>query len=237
MTTTKELAEALRQLVGLKDMKDRLKRLHAMGHGTDYTDYYRLQPIAWEAARTALASHDAAQSDPPKKGEAEKWPKWWRLEGFNGAITSAERALKHLSSNPKPAGGEQLFNTAHLLQIAHELELTRKHLLCADAAQSAGEAPVPPCAWCVGTGRFADHACRFCAGRGNGSVFAAAPPSPAVERDAARYRWLRDDEEWAFFDSGWLVKHDLYGQGSDSLDAFIDAAMVAARAALEGEKP
>jgi DnaJ-class molecular chaperone len=29
-----------------------------------------------------------------------------------------------------------------------------------------------PCIWCVGTGKFSDHACRFCGGKGKGSVFA-----------------------------------------------------------------
>lgn len=29
------------------------------------------------------------------------------------------------------------------------------------------------CQWCCGTGKFADHLCRFCAGQGKGSVFAA----------------------------------------------------------------
>ena len=49
-----DVVEALRELVALKDMKDRLKRLHEEGRGTDYTDYYRLKPLAWAAARTAL---------------------------------------------------------------------------------------------------------------------------------------------------------------------------------------
>lgn len=39
------------------------------------------------------------------------------------------------------------------------------------------------CTWCCGTGRFADHDCRFCAGQGNGSVFAsAAQPAEREQR-------------------------------------------------------
>jgi hypothetical protein len=46
----------LRELVDLKDMKDRLQNLHAMGHGTDYSDYHRLKPLAWAKARALVAS-------------------------------------------------------------------------------------------------------------------------------------------------------------------------------------
>ena len=45
---------ALRELVALKDQKDRLRQLHEMGHGTDYDDYHRRQPLAWAAAREVL---------------------------------------------------------------------------------------------------------------------------------------------------------------------------------------
>lgn len=48
------LRAALRQLVGVEDMRLRLRQLHEMGHGTDYTDYHRLLPMAWAAAREAL---------------------------------------------------------------------------------------------------------------------------------------------------------------------------------------
>ena len=48
------LREALRQLVDVEDMRLRLRQLHEMGHGTDYTDYHRLLPLAWAAAREAL---------------------------------------------------------------------------------------------------------------------------------------------------------------------------------------
>ncbi len=48
------LRAALAELVALKDMKDRLKQLHEMGHGTDYENYYKRKPLAWAAARAAL---------------------------------------------------------------------------------------------------------------------------------------------------------------------------------------
>ena len=48
------LRAALRQLVDVEDMRLRLRQLHEMGHGTDYTDYHRLLPLAWAVARDAL---------------------------------------------------------------------------------------------------------------------------------------------------------------------------------------
>lgn len=49
-----KLANALRELVDLEDMRLRLRQLHEMGHGTDYDNYHRRLPLAWDAARAAL---------------------------------------------------------------------------------------------------------------------------------------------------------------------------------------
>ena len=54
--------EALAELVALQDMKDRLHKLHEMGHGTDYDVYLRRLPLAWDAARAALAQ--PAETEP-----------------------------------------------------------------------------------------------------------------------------------------------------------------------------
>lgn len=48
------LLHALRELVDLEDMRVRLRGLHEMGRGTDYTDYHRRLPLAWAAAQDAL---------------------------------------------------------------------------------------------------------------------------------------------------------------------------------------
>lgn len=50
----KELMVALRELVELEDMRLRLRKLHEMGHGTDYETYHQRLPLAWAAARAAL---------------------------------------------------------------------------------------------------------------------------------------------------------------------------------------
>lgn len=46
------------------------------------------------------------------------------------------------------------------------------------------ERPTPAaladCEWCSGTGRFSDHACRFCYGKGRGPL---APPFASLEDD------------------------------------------------------
>ena len=56
------LREALRKLVEVEDMRLRLRQLHEMGHGTDYTDYHRLLPLAWAAARHALGPNVAGKA-------------------------------------------------------------------------------------------------------------------------------------------------------------------------------
>lgn len=46
-----------------------------------------------------------------------------------------------------------------------------------------GEVPAgQACGWCTGTGKFADHNCRFCNGKGAGSVFVS--PAPAASKGA-----------------------------------------------------
>lgn len=41
---------------------------------------------------------------------------------FNNCDQTAIEALRYLAEHPKPIGGEQPYNSAHLLQIADELE-------------------------------------------------------------------------------------------------------------------
>lgn len=59
---------ALRELVALKDMKDRLHNLHEMGHGTDYGDYHRRQPLAWAQARAVLLPNAKLNGAEPSGG-------------------------------------------------------------------------------------------------------------------------------------------------------------------------
>lgn len=56
-----ELGEALRELVRLKDLKDRLEAsVSYVGRGSDEQEYAHTKPKAWESARAALASNKAA---------------------------------------------------------------------------------------------------------------------------------------------------------------------------------
>ena len=56
--------KALRELVELEDMRLRLRQLHEMGHGTDYADYHRLLPMAWDAAREVLGPNARHEREP-----------------------------------------------------------------------------------------------------------------------------------------------------------------------------
>jgi len=62
------LADALTELVALEDMRLRLRELHEMGHGTDYDNYHKRLPLAWDAARAALGPNDRAEPDPKARG-------------------------------------------------------------------------------------------------------------------------------------------------------------------------
>ncbi len=59
-----KLADALTELVALEDMRLRLRELHEMGHVTDYYDYHRRLPLAWDAARAALGPNDRGNREP-----------------------------------------------------------------------------------------------------------------------------------------------------------------------------
>lgn len=59
-----------------------------------------------ELARMALAAID---SEP--------------MEWLNSCNKSVPAALRYLAENPRPIGGESSFNTAHLYQLAREIEL------------------------------------------------------------------------------------------------------------------
>ncbi|QZE12045.1 hypothetical protein [Klebsiella phage vB_KpnP_ZX1] len=74
-------------------------------------------------ARMALAATD---------GEPVVWN--------NGCNKSVPAALRYLAENPRPIGGESSFNTAHLYQLAREIELMAE----APLYRHAQPAPVVP---------------------------------------------------------------------------------------------
>lgn len=76
-----------------------------------------------ELARMALAAMDS---------EPVKW--------LNGCNKSVPAALRYLAENPRPIGGESSFNTAHLYQLAREIELMAEGTLY----RHAQPAPVVP---------------------------------------------------------------------------------------------
>lgn len=45
-----------------------------------------------------------------------------KLIGFNCALETAPKALRYLAEHDRPSGGEQSYNSAHLHQIAQDLE-------------------------------------------------------------------------------------------------------------------
>ena len=62
------------------------------------------------------------------------------VEWINGCNKSVPAALRYLAENPRPIGGESSFNTAHLYQLAREVELMAE----APLYRHAQPAPEPP---------------------------------------------------------------------------------------------
>lgn len=54
---------------------------------------------------------------------------------INGCNKSVPAALRYLAENPRPIGGESSFNTAHLYQLAREIELMAEAPLYRHAQQ------------------------------------------------------------------------------------------------------
>lgn len=59
-----------------------------------------------------------------------------RESGYNGCLLQAQKALRYLSRNPRPDGGESNYNFAHLLQIAEDIDTSIEHWQARVALQS-----------------------------------------------------------------------------------------------------
>ena len=66
-----------------------------------------------------------------RKAERDSEPVAW----INGCNKSVPAALRYLAENPRPIGGESSFNTAHLYQLAREIELMAEAPLYSHAQQ------------------------------------------------------------------------------------------------------
>jgi hypothetical protein len=57
------------------------------------------------------------------------WGESWKRDGFNGCITTAIYALRYLSGNQRPCGGEQSYNSEHLYDTAGYIDDVRDDLI------------------------------------------------------------------------------------------------------------
>ncbi|MGE2466951.1 hypothetical protein ACMFCN_03010 [Klebsiella michiganensis] len=80
----------------------------------------------------------------------------------NGCNKSVPAALRYLAENPRPRGGESSFNTAHLYQLAREIELMAEAPLYRHAQQPVtGEPDHQLCKKCNDGLRGGCSACSF----------------------------------------------------------------------------
>lgn len=87
------------------------------------------EPRALQNVRDVIKLMLAAALPIREGVESDKWPAAWKREGFNMAFTAAARALRFLADNERPIGGEQEYNSAHLMQISSELERSVRALV------------------------------------------------------------------------------------------------------------
>lgn len=69
------------------------------------------------------------------------------VEWLNGCNKSVPAALRYLAENPRPIGGESSFNTAHLYQLAREIELMAEGTLYRHAQPAPVVLCPYPCGW------------------------------------------------------------------------------------------
>ncbi len=67
------------------------------------------------------------------------------VEWINGCNKSVPAALRYLADNPRPIGGESSFNTAHLYQLAREVEFMAEAPLYRHAQPAPEHPEVLPC--------------------------------------------------------------------------------------------
>ncbi len=79
------------------------------------------------AARIAKAEPEPSLSRDARQSDA--WSSDWKANGLNGCMRQASKALRFLANNERPMGGQSEFNSEHLLQIAEELDITKRELL------------------------------------------------------------------------------------------------------------
>ncbi|MCX3408802.1 hypothetical protein [Raoultella ornithinolytica] len=100
-------------------------------------NYPRCEALV-EILRECRIARDEAQAELQERRRADRYsePVVW----INGCNKSVPAALRYLAENPRPIGGESSFNTAHLYQLAREIELMAE----APLYRYAQPAPVVP---------------------------------------------------------------------------------------------
>jgi hypothetical protein len=90
-------------------------------------------------------AHQPAQ----EQAEPFKWP--------NGCDRMIPRALRYLANNPRPSGGEETFNGAHLYQLAGEMEAAARKIAAQQEPVAAPQQAAAPEQFCDANCVWTDH--------------------------------------------------------------------------------
>ncbi|WP_447314492.1 hypothetical protein ACNHKA_16955 [Klebsiella michiganensis] len=116
-----------------------------------------------------IANFHRAMTLPPSHAEIEELARMMLaamdrepVAWINGCNKSVPAALRYLAENPRPIGGESSFNTAHLYQLAREIELMAEAPLYRHAQQPVtGEPDHQLCKKCNDGLRGGCSACSY----------------------------------------------------------------------------
>lgn len=129
------------------------------------------------------------------------------VEWLNGCNKSVPAALRYLAENPRPIGGESSFNTAHLYQLAREIELMAEGTLYRHAQPTVSKP------WGYTSGILNPAVGMACVtptrGKNQFPVYIDPQPAPVV---------MDDEKLRALFDA-WFASDCSFDQSSEALEA------------------
>ena len=171
----------------------------------------------------------AAELQERRKAERDSEPVEWS----NGCNKSVPAALRYLAENPRPIGGESSFNTAHLYQLAREIEFMAEAPLYRHAQQlvvpdrsifekwweSQNGAPLDGWDSLRTTDGYCDDGIDGQFEAWNAAMLAAAPQLPGSESATVPGKWIpvsermpENDVSVLTFDGMYKrVHHAMYG--------------------------
>jgi len=177
---------------------DRSKYLDERGddEGQGLCHYWKWGHAAgWNDHKRHVAATPASQPTEAEPGTFDRL-----LQEFEDAVN--EYRDTDPGNKLECVGAQTLMHQARHALRSHVAALKAEGPVTAPAQPAASEREAP-CRWCCGTGRFSDHDCRFCAGRGVAAIAAAIHSTGKPDGEVAT---VTDEMVTRFL--GWKLPQD-----------------------------